>query len=185
VLGLFEDAIENPDTDGPARDGLLIIACLIQGFWARLCETLGRPDLVDDPRYATSAARLANRDTLNAEIAAITATRTVADWVDRLTANDVPHAPILGVGAAFDLPHSKARDMVVSAHHPRAGEVRMVGRPIKFPGMTQAPLAAAPVLGQHTVDVLTTHLGLSPEQIDKLRQEGVIDRITQVAGSTS
>lgn len=168
----------------PARDGLLIIACLIQGFWARLCESLGRPDLVDDPRYATAAARLANRDSLNAEIAAITATRTVADWVDRLTASDVPHAPILGVGAALDLPHSKARDMVVSAPHPRAGEVRMVGRPIKFPGMTQAPLAAAPVLGQHTADVLATHLGLSPEQIDKLRQEGVIDRITQFAGNT-
>jgi crotonobetainyl-CoA:carnitine CoA-transferase CaiB-like acyl-CoA transferase len=162
----------------PASDGLVIIACLIQGFWRRLCETLERPDLADDPRFATAAARLANRDDLNQAISAITRTRTVAEWVARLEANDVPHAPILGVGAALNHPHSLARDMLVTAEHPAAGTVKMVGRPIKFPGAEQEPLRAAPSLGQHTAEVLQEELGFDAETIARLREDGVIDRFS-------
>jgi crotonobetainyl-CoA:carnitine CoA-transferase CaiB-like acyl-CoA transferase len=169
----------------PASDGLIIIACLIQGFWSRLCEALECPQLADDPRFATGKDRLANRDALNETLSAITRTRTVADWEQRLAAKDVPHAPILGVGAALNHPHSLARDMVVSAEHPAAGTVRMVGRPIKFPGMTQAPLKASPLLGQHTVEVLKEQLGLDDAMIGQLRDEGVIDRLTAAAEATA
>jgi crotonobetainyl-CoA:carnitine CoA-transferase CaiB-like acyl-CoA transferase len=169
----------------PASDGLIIIACLIQGFWSRLCEALECPQLADDPRFATGKDRLANRDALNEALSAITRTRTVADWEQRLAAKDVPHAPILGVGAALNHPHSLARDMVVSAEHPAAGTVRMVGRPIKFPGMTQAPLKASPLLGQHTVEVLKEQLGLDDAMIGQLRDEGVIDRLTAAAEATA
>ena len=166
----------------PASDGLLIIACLIQGFWARLCETLGCPELVDDPRFATGKDRLANRDELNRLLSERTRTRTVADWCARLSSNDVPHAPIMGVGDALNQPHSIAREMVVSAEHPTAGEIRMLGRPIKFPGMVQAQLKASPVLGQHTAEVLREQLGLDESMIEQLRRDGVIDRINAVAG---
>jgi crotonobetainyl-CoA:carnitine CoA-transferase CaiB-like acyl-CoA transferase len=169
----------------PASDGLIIIACLIQGFWSRLCEALECPQLADDPRFATGKDRLANRDALNETLSAITRTRTVAEWEQRLAAKDVPHAPILGVGAALNHPHSLARDMVVSAEHPAAGTVRMVGRPIKFPGMTQAPLKASPLLGQHTVEVLKEQLGLDDAMIGQLRDEGVIDRLTAAAEATA
>jgi crotonobetainyl-CoA:carnitine CoA-transferase CaiB-like acyl-CoA transferase len=169
----------------PASDGLIIIACLIQGFWSRLCEALECPQLADDPRFATGKDRLANRDALNETLSAITRTRTVAEWEQRLAAKDVPHAPILGVGAALNHPHSLAREMVVSAEHPAAGTVRMVGRPIKFPGMTQAPLKASPLLGQHTVEVLKEQLGLDDAMIGQLRDEGVIDRLTAAAEATA
>lgn len=165
----------------PASDGQIIIACLVQGFWRRLCETLGRPELADDPRFATGADRLVHRAALNDIISSVTRARTVAEWAQRLSAADVPNAPILGVGAALNHPHSIAREMVVCAEHPTAGTVRMVGRPIKFPGMTQAPLKASPVLGEHTVEVLRQQLGLDDAMIEQLRRDGVIDRIAAVA----
>ena len=110
-------------------------------------------------------------------IAEVTQTRTVADWVERLTRGDVPHAPILGVGAALNHPHSVAREMVVTADHPGIGPIRMVGRPIKFPGATQTPLQPPPQLGQHTREVLRQTLGLSDDVLAGLQRDGVIDRI--------
>ena len=161
----------------PASDGMVIIACLMEGFWGRLCNALARPEWTDDLRYATSAARLANRDEVNRMISAVTQMHTVAEWVERLTRNDVPNAPVLGVGAALNHPHSLARDMLVSAEHPGVGPIRMVGRPIKFPGAPQAPLRPPPQLGQHTDEVLRQELGLGDEALAQLRRDGVIDRI--------
>ena len=161
----------------PASDGMVIIACLMEGFWGRLCNALERPEWADDLRYATSAARLENRDEVNRMIGAVTQMHTVAEWVERLTRNDVPNAPVLGVGAALNHPHSLARDMLVSAEHPGVGPIRMVGRPIKFPGAPQAPLRPPPQLGQHTDEVLRQELGLGDEALAQLRRDGVIDRI--------
>ena len=161
----------------PASDGMVIIACLMEGFWGRLCNALERPEWTDDLRYATSAARLENRDEVNRMISAVTQMHTVAEWVERLTRNDVPNAPVLGVGAALNHPHSLARDMLVSAEHPGVGPIRMVGRPIKFPGAPQAPLRPPPQLGQHTDEVLRQELGLGDEVLAQLRRDGVIDRI--------
>ena len=110
-------------------------------------------------------------------IGAVTQMHTVAEWVERLTRNDVPNAPVLGVGAALNHPHSLARDMLVSAEHPGVGPIRMVGRPIKFPGAPQAPLRPPPQLGQHTDEVLRQELGLGDEALAQLRRDGVIDRI--------
>jgi crotonobetainyl-CoA:carnitine CoA-transferase CaiB-like acyl-CoA transferase len=161
----------------PASDGLVIIACLTQGFWGKLCESLARPELAGDERFATGADRLKNRDALNRIIAEITKTRTVEHWTRRLADNDVPHAPVLGVGAALGHPHSVAREMVVTAEHPAAGTIKMVGRPIKFPGMKQPPLRPSPLLGQHTAEVLREELGLGDDVLTQLRNDGVIDRM--------
>ncbi len=161
----------------PASDGQIIIACLTQGFWGRLCAALEHPEWTDDARFNSTALRLANRVEVDRMIAALTRGRTVAEWAERLTAADVPNAPVLGVGAALTHPHSAAREMVVDAVHPRAGPIRMVGRPIKFPGASQPPLQASPVLGQHTREVLRRELGLDEATLQQLARDGVIDRI--------
>jgi len=162
----------------PASDGSIIIAVLSESFWGKLCEALERPELAQDPRFATPTLRRDHRDEVDQLIAEVTRTRTVAEWQERLTTFDVPHAPVLGVSAALAHPHARARDMVVEAEHATAGPVRLVGRPIKFPGSPQPPSTAPPTLGQHTVEVLRDELGCSDAEIAVLRRDGVIDRLS-------
>ena len=162
----------------PASDGSIIIAVLSESFWGKLCDALDRPDLGRDPRFAPPTLRRDHRDEVDRLIAEVTRTRTVAEWQERLTAFDVPHAPVLGVSAALAHPHALAREMVVTAEHATAGSLRLVGRPIKFPGSPQNPSTAPPTLAQHTVEVLRDELGYSDAEIAALRRDGVIDRLT-------
>ncbi len=157
-----------------ASDGTIIIACLADGFWPKLCNALGCPEMGADPRFATMALRREHRAEIEPRIAAITGTRTVAEWQLLLEQHDVPHAPVLGVNAALSHPHATAREMVVQVEHPAAGPLRMLGRPIKFPGAPQAPLEPPPMFGQHTVEVLRRELGLTEEQVETLRGLGVV-----------
>lgn len=158
----------------PASDGTIIIACLADGFWPKLCNALGCPEMGADPRFATMALRREHRAEIEPRIAAITAMRTVAEWQHLLEEYDVPHAPVLGVTAALSHPHAAAREMVVEVQHPSAGPLRVLGRPIKFPGLRQAPLQPPPMFGQHTVEVLRRELGLTEQQVETLRGLGVI-----------
>ena len=162
----------------PAILVMAVIAVLSESFWGKLCDALERPDLAQDPRFATPTLRRDRRDEVDRLIAEVTRTRTVAEWQERLTAFDVPHAPVLGVNAALAHPHARAREMVTEADHPPAGPMRLVGRPIKFPGAPQRPSTAPPTLGQHTVQVLRDELGCSDAEIAALRDDGVIDRLT-------
>lgn len=158
----------------PASDGAIVIACLADHFWPRLCEALGCTDLGAEPGLATMAQRRERRAEIEPRIAAITRGRTVAEWQAILQAHDVPHAPVLGVQDALAHPHARARGMVVEVEHPRAGAVRMLGRPIKFPGGEQAPMEPPPLLGQHTGEVLRQVLGYTEERIASLRAGSVI-----------
>ena len=159
----------------PASDGDIIIAVLSESFWGKLCEALERPDLARDPRFATPTGRRDHRDEVDRAISEITRTRTVAEWEERLKACDVPHAPVLGVAAALAHPQAQAREMVVAAEHATAGPIRLVGRPVKFPGAPQPPPAPPPALGQHTAEVLRG-LGYDEGEIAAMRRDGIIDR---------
>jgi crotonobetainyl-CoA:carnitine CoA-transferase CaiB-like acyl-CoA transferase len=166
----------------PASDGSIIIAVLSERFWGNLCNALERPDLAADPRFASPTLRRDRRDELDAMIAAITRTKTVAEWERRLQEADVPHSPVLGVTAALSSPHALAREMVVDVEHPTTGAMKLAGRPIKFPGARQPPVTPPPSFGQHTASVLRTELGYSDSEIDALRRAGVIDRMRPRGG---
>lgn len=160
----------------PASDGSIIIAVLSERFWANLCTALERPDLAADPRFANPSGRREHRDELDATIAQVTRTRSVAEWEMRLKEADVPHSPVLGVTAALASPHALARDMVVEATHATIGAMKVVGRPVKFPGAEQPPVTAPPAFGQHTEAVLREALGYGDAEIAALRAAGIIDR---------
>ncbi len=158
----------------PARNGSIIVACLTNSFWRRTCEALQRPELADDPRFATIEKRRDNRQLVNDVIAEFTRQHSVQDLADLFTEHEVPHAPILGVKAALSQPQAVAREMVVETDHAALGAIPIVNRPIKFPGDAQPPPTAPPILGQHTDEILRDVLGLTKERIAALRKASVV-----------
>jgi len=158
----------------PAQDGSIIIACLTNSFWGRICQALGMQDSILDPRFDSLEKRRDNRSLVNELICGFTRQKTVQELVDLFTQHEVPHAPILGVKDALAQPQSVAREMVVETDHQVLGKIPIVNRPFKFPGDPQPVPTAPPVLGQHTDEILRDILGFTAEQIEELRASKVV-----------
>jgi crotonobetainyl-CoA:carnitine CoA-transferase CaiB-like acyl-CoA transferase len=157
-----------------ARDGSIIIACLTNSFWARICQALGQPDWCHDPRFESIEKRRERRGEVNGMITRFTRERTVQELVELFTRHEVPHAPLLGIQEALAQPQAVAREMVVETEHPTLGKIPIVNRPIRFPADRQPVPSAPPVLGQHTNEILRDVLGLTPERIAQLRAAGAV-----------
>ncbi len=158
----------------PAKDGSIIVACLTNSFWVRICQALGMLERIDDPQFDTIEKRRDNRAAVNALISVFTEQKTVEELVDLFTEYQVPHAPILGIHEALSQPQAVAREMIVETAHKTLGKIPIVNRSIKFPGDQQPVPGAPPVLGQHTEAILREVLELAPEQIEALRASSVI-----------
>lgn len=158
----------------PASDGDIVVATREEGFWRRLCAALGEPGLADDPRFATNARRVEHKVTLIPYLERVFRTRSVAEWLERLRAAQVPVAPVNRLDRAFAEPPVEEREMIVEYVHPDVGTVRLPGNPIKMSGAPGTICHPAPRLGEHTEAVLTRVLGLSAAQIAALREHGAI-----------
>ncbi len=159
----------------PAKDGSIIVACLTNSFWDRICEAIGQPQLITDTRFDAIEKRRNARNTVNEIISTFTREKSVEELTEIFTEHQVPNAPILGILDALSQPQAVARQLVVETEHKTLGKIPIVNRPIKFPGSEQPIPQAPPVLGQHTDEILTEVLGLTEEQISKLRQSRVVD----------
>jgi crotonobetainyl-CoA:carnitine CoA-transferase CaiB-like acyl-CoA transferase len=158
----------------PAKDGSIIVACLTNSFWERICQALGRMEWMGDSRFDTIEKRRDHRRLVNEMISEFTRQRSVKELVDLFTEHQVPHAPILGIKDALAQPQAVAREMVVETEHPTLGKIPIVNRAIKFAGDRQPVPAAPPVLGQHTDEILKDILGLTSERIEELRAAKVV-----------
>lgn len=132
------------------------------------------PELVDDPRFTSNAARVRHRHELDPLLEARSRLRGKRDWLDALEAAGVPCGPINSIGEVFAETQIAAREMVVELPHPTAGNVRLVGNPIKLSRTPVSYRSAPPLLGEQTDAVLDELLGLSPEEIARLRENGVV-----------
>lgn len=155
-------------------DGFIVIANLGEGFWPKIARALGFPELGADPRYATNRDRLARKDEVEAMVTTATRGRTTAEWEAIFEREDVPHAPVNRVSEVLNHPSVAAREMVRDVEHATLGRIKTTGRPIRFSGHEHEPLRAAPLMGQHTDEVLTEVLGLSAAQIAELRRGRVV-----------
>ena len=158
-----------------AKDGHIVVATRQEGFWRKLCSALAEPGLAEDPRFASNAERIAHREALVPRLERIFRTRTVADWLARLRAAEVPAAPVNNLDGAFAEPPVAEREMIVEYDHPEVGRVRLPGNPIKMSDMTGTPSQPAPRLGEHTDAILRGLLQLSEERIAALRDSGAIN----------
>ena len=134
------------------KDGHLTVGGNNQKLWARLCETIGRPELI--ARFPTNAERMARRPELVGELEAALAARTTDEWVEALLAAGVPAGPIHDYAQVVEDPHTQARDMIVAMEHPEAGTVYGLGIPVKLSGTPGSIRRPAPLLGQHTDEIL-------------------------------
>jgi crotonobetainyl-CoA:carnitine CoA-transferase CaiB-like acyl-CoA transferase len=154
-------------------DGWLVLGAANQSIWERLCRVVGT-DLMADTRFALPRARLAHRHELAAELEAIFQTEPTATWIERLLAAGVPCGPVYRMDEVYDDPHVQARDMVVDTDHPIAGKTRHIGVPVKLsatPGSVHRP---APLLGEHSEEVLL-ELGVDPAEVRQLVDAGVVE----------
>ena len=157
----------------PVADGWITVGAANQGNWLRLLEALGAPELGNDPRFVNNADRMRNLPALQAALTPLFKGRSSAEWLQRLEEAGVPAGPVLDVGQMHADPQTLAREMIVETSHPTAGQVASIGLPIKFSETPGSVRRAAPVLGQHTREVLREH-GFSDAEADQMAAEGAI-----------
>ncbi len=152
-------------------DGWINIGAANQKNWERMLAIVEAPQLAEDPRFATNAERIVNREALAGVLNDIFRHRPTADWLAAFEEAGVPAGPVLSITEMHDDPQALARDMIVATQHPVAGDVKTIGLPVKFsetPGGVRAP---APLLGQHTREVLA-EAGYSAEEVERLLSDG-------------
>jgi len=143
-------------------------------LWRTFCPLLGLEALTDDPRYVTNAARNANRGTLVATLQEAFLTRSYEEWESILLAAGVPMGAVNTLDAVMTHPQIAARRALVESEHPVAGAVTMTAPPVRMSDTPGAVRSPAPLLGQHTEQVLRERLALSDAAIARLRSDGVI-----------
>jgi crotonobetainyl-CoA:carnitine CoA-transferase CaiB-like acyl-CoA transferase len=159
----------------PSADGHHV--CIVAGSdanFARLCAAMGRPELVDDARFATLADRAANGEAINAVVAAWARSQPAAEVERACLAHDVPVARILSAADIFADDHVEARGDIVTVDDPVLGPVRQQAPFPRRAGTRPAPPAGAPRLGEHTRTVLSDILGIDDDTLDALAAAGVI-----------
>jgi crotonobetainyl-CoA:carnitine CoA-transferase CaiB-like acyl-CoA transferase len=161
----------------PAQEGWVFLACLFEDEWAKFCTTVGRPDLLADPRFAP-AARQAHDEELITQLAQLFATRSAADWEELLTAQDVACVRVTETEKEeflLDDPHARDNELAVETEdeNPRYGRYMRPGGIVHF-SETPGRYRTAPYPGQQTRSVMQ-EVGYSDEQIDDYRERRIVD----------
>ncbi len=157
-----------------ARDGELLVGAPSDAMWAKLCGVLGASHLMNDPRYASNETRCQHDDALRGDLETLLATADVRTWTDRLETAGVATAPMNRLDQVLQDEQVLANDMVVPAALPDGSTVNLLGLPFKLSGTPGKPGTAPPEPGQHNEMVLVEMLGLSPNEIQALQDEGAI-----------
>jgi crotonobetainyl-CoA:carnitine CoA-transferase CaiB-like acyl-CoA transferase len=157
------------------RDGGLMIAGGNDRLFARICDVLGTPELVYDPRFRTNPDRVANRDELTRLLEARLTTDTTAHWHERLTAAGVPAAPVADVADIVAAPQTEALGMLQPLPHPSIPDLRLPALPLSFDHERAVHRTPPPAVGQHTAEILA-EVGYDDETIAALAARGVITR---------
>ena len=156
----------------------LAIAIAGDKLWRKLCPTIGCPELTDDPRFAKALERNRNREILLPMLQKVFSTRPYEEWEPLLVANDIPVGAINDLSQVVKHPQVKARKSLVDVEHPRAGKIPVIRSPVR---LSRAPFevrSPAPILGEHTNEVLRDVLGMTETQISALETAGVLGKAT-------
>ncbi len=160
-----------PDLIFRTADGFITAGSVSNAEWRGLCTALGKPEWIDDPRFRTPAARSVNAVERLALVGDILATRPTQEWLARLSANDVPCAPVLRREDVVTDPQVVHNGLIETIDQPGLGPIRQARPAARFDGTPAAIRGPAPSIGQHTESVLA-ELGLAPAEIAALFASG-------------
>jgi crotonobetainyl-CoA:carnitine CoA-transferase CaiB-like acyl-CoA transferase len=154
-------------------DGWVNVGASSEETWRRLIQALDRPELGRDARFARNADRMGHLPELVTQLGPEFKKRSTADWVERLERAGVPAGPVLTIQEMLQHPQTAAREMLTDVPHARLGTVRTLGFPIRLTATPAEVRRAAPVLGEHTKEVLR-EVGYTAVEIDRLMEQGAI-----------
>jgi crotonobetainyl-CoA:carnitine CoA-transferase CaiB-like acyl-CoA transferase len=143
-------------------------------LWARLAAAMERPDLAEDPRYATPRDRRVHYHELETIVSEWVSRKTRAELWQALSAFGLSSAPVLSLGEVLEDPHVQARGAFVEVEHPEAGRIKLLAPWVRFSETPAAITSPAPLVGQDNREVYGRLLGLSDAELDQLEAEGVI-----------
>jgi len=153
------------------RDGWVNVGAANQANWLRLVEVIEQPELAADPRFIDNSARMQNLPALIEILTQTFSQRDTADWLARLQAVGVPASPVLSIGDMLKDPQVLAREMVIDVEHSHLGSTKALGSPVKFSATPTNIRHGAPLLGEHTREILE-EFGYLDSEIDALVAAG-------------
>jgi crotonobetainyl-CoA:carnitine CoA-transferase CaiB-like acyl-CoA transferase len=156
------------------KTGDLALAVGSDKLWRVFCPIMGIEDMMDDPKFAKNAERNLNREEFISRLQAVFLTKTYEEWEELLVANGIPVGAVNTIDKVVKHPQLKARGSIVDSEHPVAGTVKIIGPPVRLsetPGGVREP---APLLGQHTDDILRDYLDMDEAEIAAMREKGAI-----------
>jgi formyl-CoA transferase len=154
-------------------DGYITLGAANERLFRRLAEVLGHAEWMQRPEFTDNASRVRNRQALADRIESITSQHPCAHWLALLEANDIPCGPINDYAQVFADPQVVAREMVVEVEHPTLGHLKTLGSPIKMSATPPDVSRRAPLLGEHTDEVLA-EAGFRSDEIATFRQSGAV-----------
>ena len=157
----------------PCKEGWVLISAGDQHHWHRVCNALGRPEWLEDPRFTTRPERAKNRDVVNQAMNELLSTITMQEAIAHFTKHDVVAAPVNTIPLAAEDPHPWERRAMVEVPDFMAGDIAVSGDFWHF-SRTPVVVGSTPKVGEHNEEVLSGLLGYSAEEISRLREEQVI-----------
>ena len=158
----------------PTSDGQVNICAGNDDLWRRFCEVADMNEFISDERFANNQKRVENYSELEPIIIERTKKKSTAEWTALLDSVHVPSGAILNVEQVIEDPHVKARNMIVELMHPEAGRLLVPGVPVKLSKTPAEISRPAPALGEHNADIYGELLGLTADELEQLKQDGVI-----------
>jgi crotonobetainyl-CoA:carnitine CoA-transferase CaiB-like acyl-CoA transferase len=165
---------ESPYNVYPTRDGYIAIICVGETHWKSLIDAMERPELADDPRFASLKTRVAHMDDVDAIVGAFTGRFAKQELFELLLKHRVPCAPVRDLDEVVNDPHMLARRALQWIEHPELGRIPVQSSPLRFDGVEPLPIVPSRRLGEDNATVYGEWLGLQPAQIEALAREGVI-----------